>query len=403
MNKNTSSGSPVQRGLELLSSYAFAIVILSFLFILTFLGTLDQVENGLHAAMEKYFTSFFLVHDLFGVVPIPLPGVYLLLVLLAINLTAGGILRMRKDKRRIGVLTIHVGILTLLVGGFIEERMKTEGHMTLFEEESSTIYESYIEWEIVLTPVNREGEVTEFRIPGPQFVRMRPHEMRTFYAEGLPFELTLSGFQRNAAPQPVQPGAPRSVDGFWLQPFDWDPITEYNLCGAYATLKPLDGGPAQEGILFGRTLFSRTLRPWVVEVNGEEWAIDLRRRRWEVPFTIRLDRFERELHPRTQMAARFSSHVTKTEGNDAQQIHITMNEPLRHDGFTFYQASWGPDPNSDPPPPPDMPLFSTLAVVNNPADQFPMYACIIVGLGLCYHFAQRLFGYLRAESRRIAS
>lgn len=393
----------MNKPLEYLSSYAFAIVILSLVFVLTFLGTLHQVEHGLHAAMEKYFTSFFLIHDLFGVVPIPLPGMYLLLILLGINLTAGGILRMRKDKRRIGVLTIHIGILTLLGGGLVEERMKTEGHMTLFEEESSNIYESYVEWELVMTPVNREGEVTEYRIPGTEFHHMRPHESRTFYAEGLPFELTLSGYLRNAAPQPVRPGAPRNVNGFYLHPLEWNPTAEQNLSGAYATITELSSGEQQEGVLFGRTLFSRTLHPWVVEVDGEEWAIDLRRRRWEVPFTITLNQFERELHPRTMMAARFSSHVTKTEGNDRQQIHITMNEPLRHRGYTFYQASWGPDPNSDPPPPPNMPLFSTFAVVNNPADQFPMYACFIVGIGLVYHFAQRLFGYLRAESRRAAS
>ena len=393
----------MNKPLEFVSSYLFAIIILSLLFVLTFLGTLYQVDHGLHASMEKYFTSFFLIHDLFGVVPLPLPGVYLLLVLLAINLTAGGILRMRKDKRRIGILTIHIGILTLLAGGFVEERLKTEGHMTLFEQESASIYESYVEWELVMTPVNQDGEVTEYRIPGKHFVSMQPHETRTFHADGLPFELTLSGYQRNTTPQPVRPGAPRNVNGFYLHPLDWNPTAEQNLAGAYATLTVPESGEQHEGILFGRTLFSRTLHPWVVEVNGEEWAVDLRRRRWEVPFTITLNQFERELHPRTMMAARFSSHVTKTEGNDLQQIHITMNEPLRHRGYTFYQASWGPDPNSDPPPPPNMPLFSTFAVVNNPADQFPMWACIIVGFGLVYHFAQRLFGYLRAESRRAAS
>ncbi|MCL4693606.1 MAG: hypothetical protein KJ060_13990, partial [Candidatus Hydrogenedentes bacterium] len=72
-----------------LASYAFGIVILFFLLVLTLLGTLDQVDHGLFAAQEKYFNSVFLVQEVFGVPLLPLPGVYSLLVLLFINLTLG--------------------------------------------------------------------------------------------------------------------------------------------------------------------------------------------------------------------------------------------------------------------------------------------------------------------------
>jgi len=77
------------------------------------------------------------------------------------------------------------------------------------------------------------------------------------------------------------------------------------------------------------------------------------------------------------------------------KINIRMNEPLRYKGYTFFQASWGPQDAR-----PGDPLFSTFAVVRNPADQWPKYACYVIGLGLLIYFAQKLGGYIRAQNRR---
>ncbi len=71
-----------------------------------------------------------------------------------------------------------------------------------------------------------------------------------------------------------------------------------------------------------------------------------------------------------------------------------MNEPLREQGLVVYQASWGPQ-NARP----GDPLFSTLSVVRNPADQFPLYACIVIATGLVFHFSRKLVRYIRIEAR----
>jgi hypothetical protein len=75
-----------------------------------------------------------------------------------------------------------------------------------------------------------------------------------------------------------------------------------------------------------------------------------------------------------------------------------MNHPLRHDGYTFFQESWGPGNAA-----PGDPLFSQFAVVRNPGDQGPLYACIIVSVGLLLHFIQKLLAYMRAETKRRTS
>ena len=48
---------------------------------------------------------------------------------------------------------------------------------------------------------------------------------------------------------------------------------------------------------------------------------------------------------------------------------------------------------------PGEPLFSTLAVVRNPADQYPLYACIVIAAGLVLHFSRRLTRYVSAEGK----
>src|SRR5690349_23344782 len=89
--------------LAFLSSFGFAAILLVFLTLLTWLGTLEQIEHGLFETQKKYFDSLYLVHWLETTpalgfrIGIPLPGVYLLLGLLLLNLVCGGIVRMRKD------------------------------------------------------------------------------------------------------------------------------------------------------------------------------------------------------------------------------------------------------------------------------------------------------------------
>ena len=55
---------------RVLGSFALAVVVLLLLLLIVFLGTLYQVDHGLYAAQQKYFNSFFVVHQFFGVLPL---------------------------------------------------------------------------------------------------------------------------------------------------------------------------------------------------------------------------------------------------------------------------------------------------------------------------------------------
>ena len=115
----------------------------------------------------------------------------------------------------------------------------------------------------------------------------------------------------------------------------------------------------------------------------------------DLGFEVRLDKFIHEQHPGTSIAKAFISDVTRTEAGASQTARISMNEPMRHKGYAFYQASWGGGDTQS--------VYSVLSVVKNPADKFPQYACTVVAAGLFLHFCLRLITYLRKQNRERVS
>lgn len=377
---------------KVLSSLWLSVTLLIFLAILTWLGTLEQVHTGLYEVQRKYFDSLFLVHQA-GSVPIPLPGARLVMAVLFVNLIVGGLIKLRRGWATAGVLVTHVGIVFLLVAGMVKAYYAQEGHVTLFEGEQANTYESYLRWEVALSEDLGQGRVREFVAPEEAFLDATGATPASFVRPGLPFEVQLSRFQKNCRVLPKGPmfEAPTPViDGVFLQPQPVSTQAEQNTAGLYATLIEKQGGARHEGLLWGREA-----QPWTVEVGGKRWAIELRRERYPMPFTLGLKDFIKEDHPRMDMPKAFSSDVVVTEGASTRPVRISMNEPLRSAGLVVYQSSWGP---ADAPP--GTPLFSTLAVVSNPADQFPLYACIVIALGLSMHFSRKLFRHIRSEARK---
>lgn len=377
-----------------LASYGFACVIFLFLFLLTLLGTFEQVDHGLFDVQHKYFESYFLVHYLFGKVPIPLPGVYLLAVLFSINLICGGIIRMRKGREQIGNFVAHLGILLLVAGGLVKSLFAISGQVTLAENQTAKEFYSYYDWEIAVAKADQPVPYEEQIIPGDEFIYLPDGDTVTFESEGLPFTITIDDYMRNSSPKPAAAGeGGRVIDGFFLEEKEKDKEAGRNAAGVYMTVTDKASNESEEHILWGWSD-----RPLAVEAGGETYVVELRKKLMELPFTVRLNKFNHELHPGTRMDAAFSSDVSRIEDGVEHDYHIAMNEPLRHAGWTFYQESYIPaDPRIG------RPVMSSLAVSRNPADKFPLYACIIIGVGLTLHFVLKLSKYLRRETKRRAA
>ncbi|MDA0991662.1 MAG: cytochrome c biogenesis protein ResB, partial [Verrucomicrobia bacterium] len=343
-------------------------------------------EHGLFIVQKKYFDSLFLIHRLFGFIPIPLPGVTLLMGLLFVNLVCGAIIRAPKSWRAPGMLIAHSGILILLAAGFVCQTFSTDGYLRLYEQESSDEFQSYHDWVIEIRQHTAAGDGEPvWVIPTGDLQAIRPGAAHRFFAESIPFDLTVSRYLNNCVPVRAVNAHGDGVDGLAFEARPLEKEAEFNIAGALVTLRDKSSGKAHPALLWGQEK-----HPFVLDVEGDIWSVGLTRRTWRMPFSIHLDKFTVERHPNTEIARVYQSDVTRIEGAVQEQVKISMNKPLRYRGYTLFQATWGPQGA-----PEGTPLFSGFAVVRNPSDYWPLYSCIVVGAGLLIHLVQKLLFFLK--------
>ncbi len=437
---------PLDRLVAVLGSFRLAAALFVLMLLLTLFGTIAQGTHTIYDVQAHYFGSVFVIHRgagflplVVGVVlaglavwtvllhwarrtlspwtalvagvllatsvypfvryaqgadiPLPLPGAMLLLPLLFVNLIVGGLLRMRRGTSTLGVFIVHLGIVILLVGSWVESRFSTSGQMVLYEGDASDEYVSFRSWELATTEIRPDHTAREYVVPAEDFSWTNEGGTARFAHPDLPFDVLVSGYATNAVVKRVGASAPSAVDGWTLE--TRPPVTKaeedqnlYNAPGARVTLVERTTGASHRGLVSARAA------PYGVRLGDAEWTVELRPRRWTLPFQVHLDRFVHEYHPGTMIPRRFSSFVTKTEaGSPPREVHITMNEPLRSEGYTLYQSGWGPE-NA----PPGSRLYSNFAVVSNPSDRVPLYSCVIIAIGMLIHFVMKLVKYLERQS-----
>jgi len=361
---------------DVLASMKLACALLVMLGILTWLGTLEQVHSGLFDVQRKYFESFLLVHD-FGPVSIPLPGANLVLSILALNLLVGGFVRIRKSRETIGILVTHAGIVMLLLAAIVKHHASQDGRVTLREGESAAWFESDTRWELVVRESLAGGGVHEHVVPFDALEHGETTAPPRVEAADLPFAIEVRAAHANC-----RPGA--NGAGVELAPLAHDREVTRNIPGVEFALVGEHGTAPLGGLVWGAQN-----SPFAADVAQRRFEIDLRRERHALPFTLALADFRKEDHPRSSMPRSFESDVVV---NGDRKVTISMNEPLRADGLVVYQASWGPQGAA-----PGTVLFSTFAVVRNPADNLPLVACIVIALGLMHHFTRKLRRHVRLQ------
>lgn len=407
LTKTPKKKSPMHKLIGFLSGYKLAAIVFFLTLILTLLGTLEQENKGIHEVQEKYFTSFMVIHDFgpirFGdrdiPIKLPIPGGYLLMAVLFVNLLLGGIIRIRKDWRRAPLVLTHFSILLLLAGAWVTHHFADDGNMRVFEGGQSNFFSSYVIWDI---SVERwEGGKPPETALVIQEENLRPikgDSRRVFHNDSLPFDIEISNYMMNSMPAfrrasaLDETAAQKSFDGFYLVEKDRYKEAERNIPGAELRVLGKDGKVISEGLVWG---IARS--PLVVDLDGAKWIFRYEKRIYDVPFTIALDDFVEEKHPGTSMSKRFVSTVRKLEDESEEKIVIKMNHPLRHRGYTLFQAGFGPSEND----PPGTGVYSVFAVWRNPSDQWPLYACALVGIGMLGHFVLKLVLFLVRTAKTI--
>jgi hypothetical protein len=382
---------------DILSGFGLATILLLLLGVLTFFATLEQVEYGLYPTLNKYFhwKSAFLIPELNDkMVPLPLPGGYWVGALLLLNLTLGGVIRIRKGWRQAGNLITHFGIIFMLVAGGVAHHFSERGNMAVGEGETSNTAEDYFEYVVEVAEIT-DGRPTSIRvIRGDHLTGLSAGNNRIFRLPGLPFDLEIGGYLKNAVPVSINERAPArgelQADNYYLMERPDEINAEANTAACYARIVRRDGVKSDPFILAGASF-----HPFTVEEDGRVFTVDMRKRLWPMPFTLRLDEFTAAFHPGTMKPRKFVSRITRIENDSEAKVTIQMNEPMRYEGLTFFQASYGP-PGAGP----GQRMYSVFEIVRNPADKWPEYSLYIVTFGMLITFLTKLGGYLAANSRK---
>lgn len=382
----------VKKIIDFFASHLLSCVLFFFLFLLTVLGTIDQKYIGLYEAQKKYFESLFLIYKI-GQVSIPLPGVYLLLVVLFLNTIVGTYKRIKFKPAKYGVYLIHFSMVLLFAGSFVTFKFSDDGQMTLQEGVSSSRFVSYHEWELVIVDTNQnEKKDIEFSYDlnfGKNLIG------QSFSQADLPFSFEILELARHAIVQPKGPMFETKqmvVNGYFINPLKLEVENELNIPAILLKVidKKMKSLTSDKIIISGATPKQNS---FVLNYDNKKWIILLRKKSWEIPFQITLDRVERDLYPGTMQAKEYRSFIRKNENEMEEKHEIYMNHPYRYKGYIFFQSGYTEDPNTNI-------KYSTFAVVQNPTDHVPLIACILISLGLTIHFLISLINFLEKESNK---
>lgn len=382
---------------DVLSGFGLATLLLLILGLLTWFATLEQIDNGLYPTLNKYFSwkSPFLIPEINGkMIPLPLPGGYWTGALLLVNLTLGGIIRARKGWRHAGNLISHFGIIFMLAGAGVSHHFSERGSMAVMEGESGNAADDFLEYVVEVAEI-KDGKPADIHvIRGEHLDDLTDGASRLFRFPNLPFDLEIAGYLTNAVPVALNERAPalgeRPADGYYLMEKPGETKAEENTAGCYARIVHRDGKKSDPFILAGASF-----HPFSVRHDDRIFTVDMHKRLWPMPFTVKLDEFTAAFHPGTMKPAKFVSKITRIENGGEAKVTIQMNEPMRYEGLTFFQASYGP-----PGAMPGQKMYSVFEIVRNPADKWPEYSLYVVAFGMLVSFLIKFGTFLAANARK---
>lgn len=117
--------------------------------------------------------------------------------------------------------------------------------------------------------------------------------------------------------------------------------------------------------------------PVRIYFEDRAYVVSFGNRNLDLGFPLRLKEFRMDRYQGTDRAATYESEVDVPERGD---VVISMNEPLKYKGFTFYQASFQRDPGTG------KPVASILSVNRDPGRWIKYLGSILIVIGSCVLF-----------------
>jgi ABC-type transport system involved in cytochrome c biogenesis permease subunit len=294
--------------------------------------------------------------------------------------------------KRGGVVLLHGGIGLLMLSELYTAERAVEARMTIAEGQTVSDAEDIRHFELAIIDASDPTRDQVTVVP-ESLIHEAVESGKSVELPELPFAVRVDRFFPNAVFRLKQPGesgmATAGMGQYRLLQAKKiatgiDSQQAADVPGAYVELLSKKDQGSQ-----GTLLLSPYLRPEVLKIGDATYEIALRFKRIHKPYAVKLIDFKKENYQGTQTAKNYESIVQFRD--DRNKIDVTvpiyMNNPLRYEGDTLYQADWDHETERG----------TVLQVVTNTGWMIPYVACMIIAAGMVVHFG---LGIVRFVGRR---
>ncbi len=420
---------PLITVLKPIASLKLTVSLFAMSMVLVFFGTVAQKNAGIWGVVDQYFWSWLVWIDVqllfqfgqifFSVPPswtttasVPFPAGKLIGFTMFFNLLAAHTLQLislvrvtaKQAKKanasgdvakmllkRSGLYILHGGILLLFVGEFITREFQVEQNMVIAEGGSASYAVDTRNEELSFTTQLANSDKDAVAVVPVKLLRDSFRTNTAISNAALPVDLEVVAFYKNcvlenakgsALPNLATAGV--GLEGIAVQKPEvngTDPVQKIDTPAAYVRFKSKGDGKD-----LGVYLVSTRLNDDIgLTVDGKRYAVELRQTRYLKPYRLELIKFTFDRYVGTNTPKNYASKVRliDSEREINNELTISMNEPLRYRGETFFQSSFTPDEKS-----------TILQVVRNPGWVLPYLACVMVTAGMMLHFTLSLVTFV---------
>ncbi len=130
--------------------------------------------------------------------------------------------------------------------------------------------------------------------------------------------------------------------------------------------------------IIGKEYWVTNYSPLSLLIQGKKVFIEVTKEELTLPFELALTKFKMDKDPGTDSPASYESFVKLFSDGKSSSHHVFMNNPMKKEGFTFYQASYSKDNNDQ--------YNTTLAVNVDQGRTMKYLGSLMLVFGAIWHY-----------------
>lgn len=307
--------------------------------------------------------------------------------------------------KRFGIVLLHFGVGLMMLNELWVGLYAVEEQIFIIEGDRTDIAIDVGKVEIAVVDRSLDDEDVETSIP-----ISRLKEGSAISDEQLPFDVRLDKYFRNSDLQ--QRSAPTAETGFedpegngievtlgqgrFFEVISRKPFSGANedrdAASAYVTLLDKSNGEPIGTCLLSQQYGPNRISDEVdVTHDGKTYAVSLRFKHNYKPYYLKLKDVGRKNYIGSDTAKSYWSEfdLISKETDEPLSAKISMNNPLRYAGETFYQSGYHPLGDGIE--------ASTIQIVTNEGWTLPYIGCMFVAVAMLAHFSSILFRFLKRK------